>query len=167
MSTTPFHIALRLRAAGVKEIPGTKMNFLIAAMNWLSHGAGNEDDPWCGSMVNFCHWVLGFQCAQNPSGARSWLNAGLTIDPVKAEPGDVVVLWRESREGWKGHVGFFHGWGPSRSTVILLGGNQSDGVTVASFARERILGVRRPVREMNLETLYTGGAVAPTSTKEH
>jgi uncharacterized protein (TIGR02594 family) len=141
-SITPYHLGVRMMAAGVKEIPGTKTNALIAAMNWLALGKSNEDDPWCGSFLKFTHYLLGYETPPNPAGARNWLRAGTTVKIEDAKPGDVVILWRESPQSWKGHVGFFHAWGPG--TVRLLGGNQSDGVNVASFARNRILGVRRP-----------------------
>lgn len=143
LTITPYHLALRMAAAGVKEIPGPKTNWLIAAMNWLALGSANEDDPWCGSLMHFTHWLLGYETPKNPAGARNWLNAGKTVKIEDAQPGDVVILWRENPKGWKGHVGYFHAWGPG--TVRLLGGNQSDAVNVASFARNRILGVRRPV----------------------
>lgn len=140
---SPYHIALRLMERGVKEIPGSKTNWLIAAMNWLSFGAANEDDAWCGSALHFGHYVTGYESPKNPGGARNWLNAGYPIKVEDAEEGDVIVLWRENRDGWKGHVGHFHSWGPN-NTVNILGGNQSNGFSVAPFDRNRILGIRRP-----------------------
>ncbi len=163
-SITPYHLGLRMMAAGVKEIPGTKTNALIAAMNWLSLGSANEDDAWCGSFLHFTHYLLGYESPKNPAGARNWLNAGMTVETNAAQPGDVVILWRESREGWKGHVGYFHAWGPG--TVLLLGGNQSDGVTVASFARGRILGIRRPVAQFDFQAALARITPAATNVRE-
>lgn len=159
---SPYHIALRLMERGVKEIPGKATNWLIAAMNWLSFGAANEDDPWCGSALHFTHYVTGYESPKNPAGARNWLNAGTPVPIAEAKEGDVVVLWRESRSGWKGHVGYFHSWGP-RNTVNLLGGNQSDGFTVAPFDRNRILGVRRPKLIFNPH-LYAQSLSIPSVT---
>jgi hypothetical protein len=42
-----------------------------------------------------------------------------------------------------GHVGFFAGYDAVREIVQLLGGNQEDAVSIASFPAERILGIRR------------------------
>jgi hypothetical protein len=53
----------------------------------------------------------------------------------------VVVFWRGAREGWQGHVGFYVGRGAGQ--VLVLGGNQSNAVTVASFTESRLLGYRR------------------------
>jgi uncharacterized protein (TIGR02594 family) len=158
-----------MMAAGVREIPGSKTNWLIAGMNWLAGAGANEDDPWCGSAVHFSHFIAGYESPANPAGARNWLKAGEPIAINDAQDGDVVVLWREKPAGWKGHVGYFHSWGPGRRTVNLLGGNQSDGFTVAPFDYGRILGVRRPVLNFNPHTYAAGlkvpgGAVRVTET---
>ncbi len=49
---------------------------------------------------------------------------GLPIDIP--EFGDVVVFWRERRDSWKGHVGFFHGFSQDGTRVYCLGGNQGN-----------------------------------------
>lgn len=158
---SPYQIAVRLMAAGVKEIPGSKTNWLIASMNWLAGLSANEDDAWCGSALHFCHYITGYESPKNPAGARNWLQAGKVIDIEDASPGDVVILWREQRTGWKGHVAFFHSWGPN-NTVNLLGGNQGNGFSVAPFERNRILGIRRPKLIFNPH-LYAQTLKIPTA----
>lgn len=154
LTITPYHLALRMAAAGVKEIPGKdKTNWLIAAMNWMAFSKANEDDPWCGSLMHFTHWLLGFETPRDPGGARNWLTVGKTVRIEDAQEGDVVVLWREDPKSWKGHVGYFQTW--AGSNVRLLGGNQGDAVSVASFARTRILGVRRPVAVFDVNAALT------------
>ncbi len=162
----PYLLALRMMERGVKEVPGTKTNWLVAAMNWLSHGAANEDDPWCGSGMHFCHWLTGHQSPKNPSSARAWTGAGTPVETHLAQRGDVVVLWREQREGWKGHVAFFHAWADAGKTrLVLLGGNQSDGWTLSTFPVSRVLGVRRPLAVWNPQTYLASlsGPVAATT----
>jgi lysozyme family protein len=56
--------------------------------------------------------------------------------------GAVVVLSRE-RDPGAGHVGFWTG--ETADKHILLGGNQSDAVTVAAFAKDGQLGFRWPL----------------------
>lgn len=148
-AANPYTIAMRLHAAGVAEIPGPRVNPLIAAMN---HGAGagnNEDAPWCASFVHFCHWILGYQCPPGPAGARAWLNAGDQVTLLKARRGDVVIFWRDSPDGWKGHVGFLHKWS-STGDPIIIGGNQDDKVSLLTMPRSRVLGVRRPKPHLTL-----------------
>ena len=72
----------------------------------------------------------------------------MTLAEAKAEF-DVVVLKRgtgnqpgpEVTSGAPGHVGFFAGL--ERDRVLVLGGNQSNGVCVQSFPVSDVLGVRR------------------------
>jgi hypothetical protein len=46
------------------------------------------------------------------------------------------------RAGWQGHVGFYAG--EDGSAFSVLGGNQSDRVSMARISRERLLGAYWP-----------------------
>jgi uncharacterized protein (TIGR02594 family) len=54
--------------------------------------------------------------------------------------GCVVVLWRGSREGVLGHVGFFVGM--QDQNLLLLGGNQGNEVSIRPYPKQRVLGLR-------------------------
>ena len=71
--------------------------------------------------------------------ARSWLNVGYSVQAPQV--GDVVVLWRDSIDSWQGHVGFF--LNRCNSQVYLIGGNQSNSVSVQAYDIERVLSYRR------------------------
>lgn len=73
--------------------------------------------------------------------ARSYLEWGEPVDLVRAQRGDIVVFWRGSRDGWQGHVGFYHGI--DGNNILVLGGNQGNAVSVAPYSADRLLGVRR------------------------
>lgn len=128
---------------GVHESPGGVFNPRI--MRYM-HGVGLHptDDsaaPWCAALVN---WVL-MQAGMRGTGsaaARSFLGWGLPVIPVSAQLGDVVVLWRNQPNGPFGHVGFFVD--QDSKTMSLLGGNQADAVSVATYPKKRLLAVRRP-----------------------
>lgn len=125
---------------GVAEIPGPPSSADIMAMAAETGAAYPGDEvAWCGLAVG--HWVKRAGGAL-PSGflsARSWLKAGEPVDTP--ELGDVVVLWRDSPDGWEGHVALFVA--RRGSVVFLLGGNQANTVTITSFSAKRILGFRR------------------------
>ena len=78
--------------------------------------------------------------SMNPLGARNWLAFG--VPQQKAALGDVLVFWRGASSGFNGHVGLYVGEDPQAFHV--LGGNQSDGVTITRIAKERCIAVRRP-----------------------
>jgi uncharacterized protein (TIGR02594 family) len=128
---------------GVKEYPGDADNPRIIEYHaTTSYGSKDDEVSWCSAFVNWCIEKSGRHGTDN-AGARSWLNWGKSIrNPV---PGCVTVLWRESPDSWKGHVGFYVGEHPTNSQYILmLGGNQGDSVCVAAYEKKRVLSFRWP-----------------------
>lgn len=135
----------------IPEIPGTKDHPLIVW--WLSLCGDTSFDvcdevPWCSAFVNGIAWDLRLPRSKSLR-ARSWLGIGLPVTLSEAAASyDVVILQRGSGQQpgpdvlkAPGHVGFFAGIDGGR--VLVLGGNQSDGVTIAGFPAASILGVRR------------------------
>jgi uncharacterized protein (TIGR02594 family) len=102
----------------------------------------NDDDiPWCGLFVAHC---IGSQLPEeklptNPLGARNWAKLG---DAASPQLGAVMVFWRQSRNGGLGHVGFY--WAEDDNAYHILGGNQSNAVTIARLAKDRLLEARWP-----------------------
>lgn len=98
------------------------------------------ETAWCAAFANAVLKASG----SNGTGrlnARSFLDWG---EPVhRPSEGDVVVLWRESPDSWKGHVGFFAGY-TDDGRVRVLGGNQNDQVNEKAYPADRVLGFRRP-----------------------
>lgn len=146
--TTVYDLAQRY--LGIKELPGGLDHPLIQW--WLSLcglGVNAADEiPWCSAFVNGMAWELDLPRSKS-ARARSWLSMGTSVDLGDAEIGwDVVVIKRgegvqpgpEVLEA-QGHVGFYAG--TTLSTILILGGNQGNAVSIASFAASRLLGIRR------------------------
>ena len=142
--TSAFDLAQRY--IGIKELAGPSHHPLIQW--WLSLCGFDMDTPdevpWCSAFLNGIAWELRLPRSKS-AAARSWLGVGTPIPLDRAERGaDVVVFWRGSRDATTGHVGFFAGFQhEDANTVLVLGGNQSDGVRIDAFPVDRILGVRR------------------------
>lgn len=144
---TPATLAYRF--VNLAEVPGNQHNPQILAMLQLVNGAVQDDEtPWCSAFVNYIAWLLG--CDRSHSlAARSWLKVGKAVDPVEAGIGfHVVVLQRgvgpqpgPSVIDAPGHVGFFYGYDRGGG-VTVLGGNQGDKVSLATYSKSRILGIR-------------------------
>lgn len=97
-----------------------------------------DNVSWCSSFMCYCFESAGLE-STNSKLARSWLKYGKeTKEPMK---GDIVVFWRESRNGYKGHVGLFVGFTKS-GNILVKGGNQSDSVCVKTYSKEQLLGFR-------------------------
>lgn len=141
-----FEEAERLR--GLQEVPGSGDNPVI--MDWADdldiHYPG-DDVAWCGLFVGHCvaATLPKEPLPNNPLGARNWLKFGKKVDP---EPGAVLVFWRGSKNGWRGHVGFYEA--EDSKAFHVLGGNQSDKVCSVRIAKSRFLGARWPTSAMVL-----------------
>ena len=99
-----------------------------------------DETAWCAAFVG----AMLKRCGLPHTGkltARSYLDWGKPVDLAKAEPGDVVVLWRGSPNSWQGHVGLYDR--QADGNVYLLGGNQRDQVNVSGYSIDRVLSVRR------------------------
>ena len=134
---TCYDIAQRF--VGVRETPGVASTPLVLAMLRLDdHSIADDQTPWCSAFASWVAWLLRLPRSKSLA-ARSWLHVGRPIALEDAVAGDdIVVLER----GAGGHVGFYAGRNTDGS-VLILGGNQSDAVTIAAFPVDRVLGVRR------------------------
>ncbi len=94
---------------------------------------------WCATFITAIEKLSGEKGTENLT-ARSYLNYG--VDTKKPTKGDIVVLWRGSRDSWQGHVGYLIS--QDTRTVTLLGGNQDKRVKVKVYPREKVLGYRIP-----------------------
>lgn len=136
---TPFEIAQSY--IGTTEGPGPEDNPAIMEMyasvghDWVEH----DSVAWCAAFVGHCLEKAGLRSTRRLN-ARSYLDWGIPVDVVDAQPGDIVVFSRGSKS-WQGHVGFFVK--TAGSMIEVLGGNQSDAVTIQRYAKSRLLGVRR------------------------
>jgi uncharacterized protein (TIGR02594 family) len=135
---------------GTKEVKTSKSNQVI--LDWatdLDVHYPSDDIPWCGLFVAHCVGATLPQEALpgNPLGARQWQIFG---DAVTPRTGAVMVFWREQRSGFKGHVGFYVG--EDDTAFQILGGNQSDSVSLAWLAKDRLLAARWPKSARSLVT---------------
>jgi uncharacterized protein (TIGR02594 family) len=102
-----------------------------------------SETAWCGAFVGM---VIATALPKeplpaNPLGSRNWLKFGKPLsDP---QIGAIAVFWRGSKTGWQGHVGIVVGH--DKTHLHILGGNQSDSVSIARVAKSRLLGYRWPV----------------------
>jgi uncharacterized protein (TIGR02594 family) len=128
---------------GTRGLPGAKNNN-PRVLEYLScvGSATTDETAWCSGFVNWVMKKTGIKGTGNAL-ARSWLPWGARI--VWPEYGSVAVFWREQREGWKGHVGFYTGH--SGNNLFILGGNQGNTpgvVSVTTIPKARLLGYRWP-----------------------
>jgi uncharacterized protein (TIGR02594 family) len=101
--------------------------------------------PWCGLFVAHCISVALPEevIIENPLWARGWMKFGAGTSPKK---GAIMVFKR----GNGGHVGFYAS--EDSRYYHILGGNQSDSVTIMKIAKNRFLGARWPVTAASIDS---------------
>jgi uncharacterized protein (TIGR02594 family) len=135
----PFEIALG--EYNTTGIIGARHNAKIVKY-FEAIGSGwvkDDDTSWCACFMNWCLMKAGkrFSSALN---ARQFLKYGVPTDrPVL---GDIVVLWRISPTSAFGHVAFYIS-ANTDGTINLLGGNQSNMVTIKPFPKTQVLAYRK------------------------
>lgn len=127
---------------GVKEYAGEADNpdvvkYLKSVEALSRSDQRNDETAWCSAFVNWCIEQAGLP-GTNSAAARSWLEWGTEIQ--EPEEGCIVVLWRDSPESWKGHVGFFIK--ENSNNIYILGGNQNDEVNISHYPKYRVLSYR-------------------------
>ncbi len=110
-------------------------------MSWPRH----DEVPWCSAFANFVCRAAGLPRSRDLR-ARSWLFVGTPISLFEAVPGFDVVIFNRGGVAkpildGPGHVFFYSGH--TATTVEGVGGNQGNGVSLASRKRSDVLGVRR------------------------
>lgn len=138
----PRHLLAALALYGVRETPGPGNTAEI--MGWASEvGVRNiytaDMIPWCGLwmaiVMHRADWPD--HIPTTPLWARAWATIGQAAD--RPSLSDILVF---SRPGGGGHVGVYVG--EDADAYHVLGGNQSDAVTITRIARSRLIAARRP-----------------------
>jgi uncharacterized protein (TIGR02594 family) len=137
----PSWVAIARGYVGLLEIAGGRHNPKVLEW-WRAVGASwfkDDETPWCGAFVGGVLAEAGISPLAKGAGAsaRAWLNFGARLD--RPAVGCIVVFERAGG----GHVGFVVGK-EQRGNLMVLGGNQGDGVNIRPFATARVLGYRWP-----------------------
>jgi uncharacterized protein (TIGR02594 family) len=139
----PPWMSLARAELGTAALPGPASNARVAAYYRDAGFADVKGDEvaWCAA---FACAVLERAGTKSPRSlrARDFLDWGVPL--TSPRPGCLVVLWRGEPGGTAGHVGFYAG--EDGTAVRLLGGNQGNRVSIAGFARGRVLGYRWPAK---------------------
>ena len=118
---------------GMAEIPGKQHNPTI--QNWLrtlKAWWSDDETPWCGTFVAYCCRVAGRAVPKDWFRALAWADAGERL--TAPAYGCIAVF---NRAGG-GHVGFVVGRDRD-GNLMILGGNQGNKVSIARFAKDRVV----------------------------
>jgi uncharacterized protein (TIGR02594 family) len=153
---------------GTQESPGATNNATI--LDWAKQEGGwverfytADSIPWCGLFVSHCLLNNGIDGPKNPLSALAWADWGEDVALSDREAGCVLVFTRQGG----GHVGFYVGEDADGSALHVLGGNQSDAVTITRISTDRLHAVRWPTGLARSKTgLLTRNLTASLSGNE-
>lgn len=125
---------------GVEELAGGQHNPRVLAYHAATtSGAKVDEEAWCAAFVSFILEALKLKSTDS-AWSRSYLNWGKPLE--QGVRGAVVVFTRPEAGPTKGHVAFYVS--EDAEKVYVLGGNQSNKVSIAGYPKSRVLGYRGP-----------------------
>lgn len=130
-------LIVALNDYGIKEVSTREKDnpVIINYFKEIGHEwVKNDETAWCSAFVNYCCKVAGVTYS-GKLNARSWLDVGKKV--LHPYLGDIVVLWRESIDSWKGHVGFYIS--DDNEYIYILGGNQDNMVCIKPYKKTMLL----------------------------
>lgn len=144
MTTHPAWLDVAKSLIGTREIKGPKNNPTIMA--WIKRlgakvlGITVRDDEtaWCSTFVAHCFFSVGITPPPIAVRAMSWAEWGANLRADRLARGAVLVFQRPGG----GHVGLY--WGEDKDCYHVLGGNQSDSVSITRIAKSRCVARRWP-----------------------
>lgn len=146
MEPGPKMLTEALKQLGTVEIPGTANSPVI--MGWakelgLTSQYSQDSIPWCGLFLAIVAKRAGKPVVASPLWALNWAKFGtpVTVGDAPHAPalGDVLTFKRDGG----GHVALYVG--EDSEAFHVIGGNQSDAVTITRIAKARLHAARRPI----------------------
>jgi uncharacterized protein (TIGR02594 family) len=141
--TEPLWLTFARELVGLTEIVGSANEPKVVKF-FADAGVpeiAEDSVAWCGAFVAAMFVKAGRRDVRPPGDrynalrAREWLKVGQEVrEPL---PGDLVIFTREGG----GHVAFYVG--ETATQIKVLGGNQSNSVSVQNYPKSRLLGFRR------------------------
>jgi uncharacterized protein (TIGR02594 family) len=151
---------------GLQELPGAAARPRIVEMYAKAgHPEIKSDEiAWCSAAVNA--WMVEANIRGTGSlVARSWLSWGRAVEMRKTIPRGAVLVLRRGKSSWQGHVCLC--LEDRDGTLTVIGGNQSDGVTIDRYRKAALIGARWPDTVGNSRTIQSllGSGLAETAER--
>jgi uncharacterized protein (TIGR02594 family) len=148
----PKMLQVALDLHGVTEVPGPKSNkFILDMAKKLKIDYKADSIPWCGLFMAYVAAEAGYDYPNWPLAALNWKTFGMYPENNQPMLGDVCVFKRDGG----GHVGLYVG--EDSDCYHILGGNQSNMVSIVRIDKMRLVRARRPIFKIG----------APASVKKY
>lgn len=161
--TAPAMLVEALKHYGTLEHRGADNNPSI--IKWAKEVGGKVENvyladsiPWCGLFMAVVAKRCNYALPKDPLWALNWGTFG--VSQKQAMLGDVLTFVRKTDTGsTAGHVAMYVG--EDVDAYHILGGNQSDAVTITRIAKSRLYAIRRPkfkvAQPESVRRIFIGG----------
>ncbi|HTM78389.1 MAG TPA: TIGR02594 family protein, partial [Devosia sp.] len=172
---SPKMLSAALTLYGSHEVPGPGSNPAIMEMRKTISAISpikatgvraytDDDIAWCGLFMAYCAHLAGKEFPDYPLWAMNW--AGFGTKSPEPGLGDVLVFKRTNTKGQTvgGHVALYVG--EDEACFHILGGNQSNSVTIMRKAKAQLVAARRPiyrVQPLNVRPFHLAATGAVTT----
>lgn len=119
-------------------------------LKWAQELGGKVEDVYTADSIPWCGLFIGIvvkrargveEVVKDPLWALNWSTYGVKAECAKL--GDILTFVRKTSDGKKaGHVAIYVG--EDNEAYHILGGNQSDKVSIARIKKDRLYAIRRP-----------------------
>jgi len=160
IGTLPRAVQEALKLHGTTEVPGAKNSPVI--MGWadavgtkaIGYKYTGDSVPWCGLFMAYVMLQAGKELPFGPLYATNWSAFGKKVKSPKL--GDVLTFKRTGG----GHVALYIA--EDSEAYHVLGGNQSDAVTITRIAKSRLFSATQVPFKSTLPASYQAYRVAST-----
>lgn len=155
--TEPLWLTNARELVGLTEIVGSRNEpKIVEFFKEAGHPEVKDDDTaWCAAFIGAMLCRAGW-ASSGALNARSYEHYGTKLD--KPVPGCITVFQR-GNSGWEGHVAFF--LRDLGDRIEVLGGNQSNSVSIAREPKSALLAYRWPSVRSIKGTLPAPPGAAP------
>lgn len=133
---------------GLKESAGEGLQKVIRYFQAVNYDT-DKNEPWCGAFVGYClsecNPTFKSTLVKGGATAANWMKWGdtnLRQFDLRDIPKGAIVVTHPMSEGTSGHVGFAVGKVTGTEKIEVLGGNQSDRITIEHIHKNKIRHIR-------------------------
>jgi uncharacterized protein (TIGR02594 family) len=134
----PDFVVLAEGELGVKEKVGGEHPRIIEYHKATTLKASEDEVAWCSSFMNWLMMKCGYERTHS-AAARSWLSVGQKLKGFEKYS---IVVFKRGNSSWQGHVAI--AIEETAAGIRVLGGNQSNSVSYATYKKADVLGYFRP-----------------------
>lgn len=154
-----------IRLYGTIELPDNRDSPTI--LSWakelsMERVYSHDSIPWCGLFMALCATRAGFDPPDSPLWALNWAKWGTPVE--RPMLGDVLTFKRQGG----GHVAMYVG--EDSASYHIIGGNQSDSVSITRKPRGQLFQARRAkwksAQPSNVRVVKLRQGGAPLASKE-